>query len=123
MYHKDSKIFKRYNNYEACKECNVREKCTKSIKNGRNVDRWEHQEILEQIEAQTTGNWEKYRKRQWLAEHPFGTIKRGFDASYLLTKGKQSVNAEIALSFLSYNLKRVINIMGTKELIHRLAEA
>lgn len=119
---KDGKIFKRYNNRAACKVCPLKAKCNSATRNGRNVDRWEHQDILDQVELQTTLNWEKYRKRQWIAEHPFGTIKRGFDAHYLLTKGKSSVGAEIGLIYLIYNLKRVMNIIGVKELRRRLAE-
>lgn len=118
---KDGKIFKRYNNRSACKICQIRAKCTYASKNGRNIDRWEHQDLLDQVEFRTKTNWEKYRKRQWIAEHPFGTIKRGFDAYYLLTKGKSSVSAEIGLTYLVYNLKRVINILGVKELRARLA--
>ena len=57
-----------------------------------------------------------------MVEHPFGTIKRAWGASYFLTRGKPSVSAEIALSFLCYNLKRVINILGTKEILRRLRE-
>lgn len=119
-YHKDNKVFKRYTNYDACRICPLRERCTKAKVHGRNIDRWEHQDILEKIQLQTKDNVQKYRKRQWLVEHPFGTVKRGFDMSYVLTKGKASVNAEIALSFLSYNLKRVIQIVGVKEMIRRL---
>ena len=86
------------------------------------MDRWEHQDVLEQVELQTKTNWEKYQKRQWVVEHPFGTIKRGFDSYYLLTKGKSSVGAEIGLTYLVYNLKRVMNILGVEELRRRLAE-
>lgn len=119
---KDGKTFKRYNNRSACKVCKLKARCNSATRNGRNIDRWEHQEILDQVEHQTKTNWEKYRKRQSIVEHPFGTIKRGFDAYYLLTKGKSSVGAEIGLTYLTYNLKRVIKILGVKELITRLAE-
>ena len=57
-----------------------------------------------------------------IVEHPFGTIKRSWGAYYFLTKRKVSVSAEIALSFLAYNLKRVMNILGTEEILKRLKE-
>ena len=57
------------------------------------------------------------RQRKSIVEHPFGTIKRNMDAGYCLTKGLQKVSGELALSFLAYNMKRVINIMGVKNLI------
>ena len=55
-------------------------------------------------------------QRQSIVEHPFGTIKRTMDAGYMLTRGKQAVIGELALTFLAYNLKRAINILGTKQL-------
>ncbi len=57
-----------------------------------------------------------------MVEHPFGTIKRGWGAYYFLTKRKVSVTAETALVFLAYNFKRVMNILGVKEMLRRLEE-
>ncbi len=67
-------------------------------------------------------NFKKYKLRQMIVEHPFGTIKRGWGAYYFLTKRKVSVSAEISLSFLAYNLKRAINILGTEEILRRLRQ-
>jgi transposase len=38
------------------------------------------------------------------------------DAGYCLLKGKAKVTAEFSLVFLAYNLKRIINIMGSTKL-------
>ena len=57
------------------------------------------------------------RKRQWLSEHPFGTMKRAFNQGYMLTRGIDKVGAEISLTVLAYNIKRVINIVGLDRLI------
>ena len=57
-----------------------------------------------------------------IIEHPFGTIKRNWQASYFLTKRKVAVTAEMALTYLAYNLKRAVNILGVKEIIKRLKE-
>jgi hypothetical protein len=65
---------------------------------------------------------EKYKQRQMIVEHPFGTIKRSWGAYYFLTKIKASVSAEVSLYFLAYNLKRVMNILGIQELVRRLQE-
>lgn len=118
---KDGKLMKRYHNHSACKTCPVKDKCTKSKESKRSIDRWEHEEILIKVQQQTKENWDKYRKRQQLSEHPFGTIKRGFDSSYVLTKGLSSVRAELSLTFFTYNLKRVINILGVREILSKLA--
>lgn len=39
-----------------------------------------------------------------------------------LTRGKVSISAEISLSFLAYNLKKAINILGTEEILGRLRQ-
>ena len=55
--------------------------------------------------------------RKALVEHPFGTLKHWMDHGYFLMRGKPKVSAEMALSVLSYNLKRVLNIKDFKELM------
>lgn len=62
-------------------------------------------------------NWQHLRKRNTIVEHPYGTAKRWHGAGYLLTKGKVKAAAEIGLSFLAYNFRRVINLLGTNRLI------
>ena len=47
----------------------------------------------------------------------YGTVKRWHGASYLLTKGKVKVAAETGLSFLAYNFRRVINLLGVSKTI------
>lgn len=55
--------------------------------------------------------------RLCLSEHPFGTVKWYHGAHYLLCKGIEKATAELGLSFLAYNLKRAINMVGTKRLV------
>lgn len=63
-----------------------------------------------------------YRQRQMIVEHPFGTIKGIWGACFFLTKGKQSVSTEMRISFLVYNLKRAISVLGNNEILNRLRE-
>ena len=49
-------------------------------------------------------------------------IKRVWGAYYFLTRRKASVTAEMSLTFLAYNMRRAINILGAKEIIKRLRE-
>jgi transposase len=65
-------------------------------------------------------NKEIVKQRKSIVEHPFGTIKRAMDAGYCLTKGLRNVAGEFSLTFLAYNLKRAINILGCKKLIERM---
>jgi transposase len=80
-----------YRNFNVCNECNFKSRCTKSEK-GRSIYRHIDQDFLDTIDLQTELNKDKYRLRQMIVEHPFGTIKRGWGAYYFLTKRKISVN-------------------------------
>lgn len=62
----------------------------------------------------------KIKGRMCLSEHPFGTVKWYHGAHYLLCKGKEKATAELGLSFLAYNMKRAINMVGTKKLIEAM---
>lgn len=59
-------------------------------------------------------NQKHLRKRNTIVEHPYGTVKRWHGAGYLLTKGKMKAAAEMGLSFLAYNFRRVVNLLGIK---------
>lgn len=125
-YHKDRKrdkkvIGREYRNFDACKDCEFKNRCTKSEK-GRTICRHVDQDFLDTIDLATELNMDKYRLRQMIVEHPFGTIKRNWGAYYFLTKGKVSVSAEISISFLVYNLRRVMSILGIHELLKRLRD-
>lgn len=111
----------KYKNYEACKNCPNRNKCTTSSK-GRVINRSKHQDFLDKVDARTEENIDKYKLRQMIVEHPFGTIKRTMNAGYFLTRGIESVQCEADLIFLAYNMKRVINIIGVKELVRLIRE-
>ena len=57
------------------------------------------------------------KRRKGLVEHPFGTIKVAMNHERLLLKGLKKVATEISLSVISYNLKRVMKIMGMAAII------
>lgn len=63
---------------------------------------------------------EKLKRRMCTVEHPFGSVKWYGDAGYVLCRGKRKVSAEIGLSFLGYNIKRAIKMIGTEELLKKL---
>lgn len=65
---------------------------------------------------------EMTRKRMCTVEHPFGSVKWYGDAGYVLCRGKRKASAEIGLSFLSYNMKRTIKMVGVKEMIRKIGE-
>jgi hypothetical protein len=57
------------------------------------------------------------RLRQALVEHPFGTIKRGLQQGHFLLKGLRKTTGEMGLTLTAYNLRRVLNIAGTRQLV------
>ena len=111
----------KYRNYEACKNCVYKERCTTSIK-GRIISRSKDQDFLDIVDARTQENMDKYLKRQTIVEHPFGTIKRTMNAGYYLCRGMDSVVGETSLVLLAYNLKRVINILGIDDFRRKISE-
>lgn len=111
---------RKYINYDACSKCKNKCKCTTS-KKGRTITRKSNQEIGELVNKRTKENKLKYNQRQAIVEHPFGTIKRTMNFYHLLTRGFKQVRGEISIAFFSYNLKRVINILGVNNLIKQIA--
>ena len=55
--------------------------------------------------------------RRATVEHPFGTLKAWVGSTHFLTKTLDRVNTEMSLHVLAYNLKRMMNLVGTKTLI------
>ena len=101
----------------ACKKCNARPLCTRSAKNGKLVQRSEFTSYIEQNRQKTENERDTYRKRQSIVEHPFGTIKRQWGYSYILTKkGKDRAESDVGFIYIAYNLRRLINILGKDDL-------
>jgi hypothetical protein len=65
----------------------------------------------------TDNGVDNLKRRREIAEHPFGTMKRAFNQSYLLLKGLRKVNGEVGFMMLAYNMRRAINVVGVKGLI------
>jgi len=58
-----------------------------------------------------------YKRRQAIVEHPYGTIKRQWGFSYILTKkGMARASADVGFMFIAYNLRRIGNIL-TRDLL------
>ncbi|HEY8036415.1 MAG TPA: transposase, partial [Methylobacter sp.] len=60
------------------------------------------------------------RIRRQTVEHPFGTLKAWMGATHFLTKQLKNVSTEMSLHVLAYNMKRVMNIMGTAAMIEAI---
>lgn len=91
-------------------------KCTRN-KYGRFIERWEEEQIIEDMRARMKLHPEKIDVRKEIVEHPFGTIKRALNQGYVLVKGLRKVNGEVGFTMLAYNFRRAINILGSSTLI------
>ena len=102
----------------ACKNCSVRAQCTKSVKNGKIVQRGQHARIIQANKQRVEQNKTIYRRRQAIVEHPYGTIKRQWGFNYILTKKTISrAEADVGFIMTAYNLRRLISIIGIQPLI------
>jgi hypothetical protein len=103
----------------ACRTCPVKDLCT-SRKGGREIDRSQYADAVEENLKRYQANPQLYRKRQEINEHIFGTIKRKWGYNYTDLIGLEKVNGEHSLIMLVYNIKRSINILGVPDLLAKL---
>ena len=99
----------------ACPKCPLQSRCTTGPE--RRIPCWEHEHVLDAVQERLDASPEAMRMRRETVEHPFGTMKARMGATHFLTKTLPKVATEMALSVLTYNLTRVMNIVGVKPLI------
>jgi len=105
--------FKRYVT-KACKSCSVKDQCSKATY-GKGIQRSEYHEYIEGNKERVEQNKALYKQRQAIVEHPYGTIKRQWGFSYIMTKNSsQRASADVGFMMTAYNLRRIINILGTE---------
>lgn len=102
----------------ACPRCPIKGHCTSS--DYRRVTRWEHQDVLEVVQARLDDAPGTSRLRGQMVEHVFGTLTAWMDSTHFLTGALPRVRTEMSLQVLAYNLQRVIKILGAKKLIEEL---
>jgi transposase len=107
---------------DACAQCPARASCTTSPR-GRYISRWEDEAVLDRLKQRLATAPQIIARRKAIIEHVFGTIKKIWGYGALLLRRLQNVASEVALMNLAYNIKRVLTIMGTKQLILRLQQA
>jgi transposase len=73
--------------------------------------------VLEAVQRRLDENPNAMRQRRETVEHPFATIKARMGATHFLIKTLPRVATEMALHVLSYNMTRVLNIIGIKPMM------
>jgi hypothetical protein len=123
-------MFKKYAvSHRICESCRFKDKCLSKndleYRHGRSLERSEHQDAADENRQRMEKKIgkEKYKRRQAIVEHPFGTIKRSWGNYYTLLKGKEKVTGEYALVFVCYNMRRAMNILGIAVLLEKMKGA
>jgi len=95
----------------ACLSCEFFSQCTKN-KKGRLVERSQYADLIYENKVRIENNYETYRRRQAIVEHPYGVIKRQWDFYYIMTKKTiKHASADVGLIFSAYNLRRIFNLI------------
>lgn len=102
-----------------CLTCVHRQDCCSSSRRGRTIKRSFHESLKEQLQAtyDSPQGQEIYRLRKEKAELPFGHWKRNLSAERFLLKGKAGTNAEASLLSISFNITRMITLIGVPQLL------
>jgi transposase len=106
----------KYYRAKGCKDCPLKSQCTRNQQN-RTITREANEHLMEAMAERMRQQPEKFKLRKQLAEHPFGTLKRYFGYTHFLLKGLEKVRTEWSLTTLSYNLKRVLNLVSFEKLM------
>ena len=105
----------RYWNLSSCRTCPLKAQCTPSKE--RRVTRWEHEVVIEAMQARLDRKPDAMRIRRATVEHTFGTLKAWMGATHFKTRTLEKVKTEMSLHVLAYNMKRMIAILGAQPLI------
>jgi transposase len=104
-----------YRNLTACSTCALKPRCTPN--KHKRLKRWEHEGVLDKMQARLDRMPDAMTIRRQTVEHPFGTLKAWMGSTHFLTKTLEKVSTEMSLQVLAYNMKRMINILGVKSLM------
>ena len=108
-----------YRNLTACLTCALKPRCTPD--KVKRLKRWEHESVLDKMQARLDHMPEAMTIRRQTGEHPFGTLKAWMGSTHFLTKTLEKVKTEMSLQVLDYNMKRMINIFGVNPLMQAIA--
>ena len=107
-----------YRHLTACFTCSLRPKCTPDKL--KRVKRWQHEGVLDTMQARLDRMPDAMGVRRQTVEHPFGTLKAWMGSTHFLTRRLEKVRTEMSLHVLAYNMKRVIAILGVGPLMQAI---
>ena len=105
----------RYVNFQACRACTIRERCTTS--SYRAVVRYVNEAVVDRMARRLARRPDILNRRRECVEHPFGSIKQWMGQGAFLMRRLDNVRGEFSLTALAYNMRRAINLVGVPTLI------
>ena len=108
-----------YRNLTPCLTCALKSRCTTD--KHKRLKRWEHEGVLDKMQARLKRMPEAMTIRRQTVEYPFGTLKAWMGSTNFLTKTLEQVRTKMSLQVLAYNMKRMINIFGVAPLMKAIA--
>src|ERR1035438_1224858 len=104
-----------YRHLTACFTCPLKPNCTPDKL--KRLKRWQHEDVLEKMQARLDRMPNAMGVRRQTVEHPFGTLKSWMGSTHFLTRTLEKVRTEMSLHVLAYNMKRMIQIFGVQPLL------
>ena len=96
-----------------CHQCPLRKHCLTQKTKLRQIERWEHEAVIDRHRERMEEKPQAMRQRGALVEHPFGTLKHRAGINHFLMRGLKKCRGEFSLMVLGYNFTRVLNILGS----------
>ena len=93
-----------YRNLTACSTCALKLSCTPD--KHKRLKRWEHEGVLDKMQARLDRLPDAMTIRRQTVEHPFRTLKAWMGCTHFLTRTLEKVSTEMSLQVLAYNMKR-----------------
>jgi Transposase DDE domain len=102
-----------------CQTYPLRSGCTTGTE--RRISRWEYENLVDAASQRLARDPDLMTLRRSTVEHPFGTIKAWMGATHFLTRRLKNVRTEMALNVLAYNIKRMISLIGIRQLMRAVS--
>lgn len=99
-----------------CGQCPLRGECLAEKAKIKQIQRFEHEAVVERHKERMEQNPEIMAKRSATVEHPFGILKHRAGMNHFLMRGLEKCRGEFSLMALGYNFTRVLNILGVDRL-------
>lgn len=97
--------------------------CTNSHAQGRNIIRYDNEEVRCKLASQyqEPASQEVYSRRKERCEIPFGHLKHNLGVHGFLLRGIEAVRAEMSLLCTCFNIARLIGIYGVRGILTQLS--